>query len=194
MTLTRQQLADRASLTADRVLAAITDQMCVERFIDAYVAAHNRRELRESPIRYRELTTLLTREALLAMTGAVNAALPFHLTRRRPPLLREAEAAQADLFREIYFTRLRERLDWSAADLEEFRDDLRLFAHLAPAPERGRKRNAPPRGPFVDRCAFLLDPSLLDKARAAAARFQEELEEVASAALKTAFAARGRRR
>jgi hypothetical protein len=45
-------------------------------------------------------------------------------------------------------------------------------------------------GPFADRCAMLLDPSLMEKARAAASELHSELEKIASRVLANAFQAK----
>ena len=51
-----------------------------------------------------------------------------------------------------------------------------------------RRPGAPPlAGAFVDRCAFLVDPSMMTQAREAAARYQVQLESCADQALQAAF-------
>jgi hypothetical protein len=47
-----------------------------------------------------------------------------------------------------------------------------------------------PLGPFADRCAMLLDPSLMEKARAAASELHGELEKIASRTLANALKAK----
>lgn len=84
-----------------------------------------------------------------------------------------------DLFREEFFVALGRALEWTQDDADEFWRDLELYESLG---VRGasrssvRKAHLFPTGPFVDRVAFLLDPSLMEQARRAAARFEGELQ------------------
>jgi len=55
-----------------------------------------------------------------------------------------------------------------------------------------RAAGQPLQGPFVDRAALLLDPSLMEKARAAAGKFLREAEALADQALAAAFRAKPR--
>jgi hypothetical protein len=98
------------------------------------------------------------------------------------------QAAEAS--REELLGALAGALRWSAADAEEFRRDLDLYAQLGartPLPKRPRKPAAPVEGPFADRCALLLDPSMLDNGRRAAGNFLSELEAAAGKALASVF-------
>lgn len=105
-------------------------------------------------------------------------------------ILRAADAEAAEGFRESFFEALATALRWTPAELEEFRRDLALYLQIsARQPRRMKTRPAgqPSEGPFVDRCALLLDPSLLDKARQAAGKFQAELERAAEKILQNIF-------
>ena len=84
-------------------------------------------------------------------------------------------------------------LHWGREDLDAFWRDRELYQSLKPVEQKKRGRGkfaAPPSGPFADRCGFLLDPSLLEFARRAAAKFRTELHTVASAVLASAFVRR----
>lgn len=96
-----------------------------------------------------------------------------------------------DLFREEFFVALGQALRWSDDDAQAFWRDLDLYESITAAqPKRKPSRSIKPApsGPFVDRTAFLLDPSLMDQARRAAAKFQAELNAAADKALRRAFA------
>jgi hypothetical protein len=101
-----------------------------------------------------------------------------------------AERQILELFREEFYVALGTALHWEQEDLDAFWRDRELYESLKPVerkkPGRG-KFAAPPSGPFADRCGFLLDPSLLEFARRAAAKFRTELHTVASAVLAAAF-------
>ncbi|HWG59913.1 MAG TPA: hypothetical protein VN661_12780 [Candidatus Acidoferrales bacterium] len=91
-----------------------------------------------------------------------------------------------DLFREEFFVALGRALEWTQEDADEFWRDLELYESLgARASNRtsSRKAHFLPTGPFVDRVAFLLDPSLMEQARRAAGRFEAELQAAADRVL-----------
>jgi len=189
---TREQLALRAQQSVREMQAALEEERLVARFVDSYVSAFGRKGLKASPLRYRELLSTIGREAWLVLAARMSAALPNYLARGKR-ILRAANAEAADGFRESFFEALRGALRWTPAELEAFRQDLALYLQIsARQPQRMQTRSAgqPNEGPFVDRCAFLLDPSLLEKARQAAGRFQGELEQVAERILESIFSAR----
>jgi hypothetical protein len=98
-----------------------------------------------------------------------------------------------DLFREEFFVAIGQALRWTEDDAQAFWRDLDLYETLtANEPKRRPTRaiRTAASGPFVDRTAFLLDPSLMDQARRAAAKFQTELNAAADKALRHAFARR----
>ena len=164
---------------AHKLLGALERQGLIAAFVDAYVAEHGRLGLKSDPGRYRELEVTLGRESLLAMVAQVTSQLPRHLTRHRPPVLRGPEAQAAAAFHQELLAALGRALRWSEEDAAEFRRDLEMYQHLtAPAsPGKSRRRRPEPaQGPFVDRCALLLDPAMMEKARRAAGRFRLELE------------------
>jgi len=188
----REQLALRARETATQLLGALEAEQLVPRFVDSYVMACDRPGLKASPLRYRELLSTLQRECLLAMVARMSVELPQHLTRRQRGMRRGAATGISEAFHETFLTSLAESLDWTGCDRGEFRRDLALYVQLAARQRRPMKRGKPTAaGPFVDRCALLLDPALLEKARDAAARFLVELEGVAESVLTRVF---GRRR
>lgn len=175
---------------AHKLLSALEGEHLVERFVDSYVAEYGRTGLKAHALRYRELLGTLSREALLAMVAQVNAELPRFLTRRRPAVLRGAELQVAGAFREEFLASLGRALHWTPADTDEFRRDLDLYAQLAARTEivkKRRKPTDPPEGPFVDRCALLLDPSMLDKGRRAAGKFLAEIDRITDKTLASVF-------
>ena len=98
-----------------------------------------------------------------------------------------------DLFREEFFVALGQALSWSDADAQEFWRDLALYEQLAVREPRGRtigSARSIASGPFVDRTALLLDPSLMEQARRAAAKFQLDLNLAADRVLRGVFSRR----
>ena len=76
----------------------------------------------------------------------------------------------------------------------EFWHDLELYENLTAHGVRAANRAASARaiasGPFVDRTALLLDPSLMEQARRAAGKFQLELNAAADRVLRNVFSRR----
>jgi len=190
----RKIFLSQAGELAHRLAHLVERDGLVERFVDAYIAEFNRRGLKDHPARHRELLATLGREALLAMVVQVNAELPRYLTARRPPVLRGAEVQLAEAFREELLAALGRAKSWGPADVEEFRRDAELYAQLTARTvkvKRQRKAADPVEGPFVDRCALLLDPSMLEEARRAAGEFFRELERATQDLLRSVFRRRG---
>ena len=107
----------------------------------------------------------------------------------------EAEEEQR-VFHSEFFEALGDALEWRQQDIEEFQRDLALYHKLMPILGVSRPRSTGHslarhvEGPFVDRCAVLLDPSMLGKSRVAAARFQDQLRVATQTALNEVFSSR----
>ena len=194
MSYTQEQIVLGAREAARGLLDQLGRGGLVARFVDGYVAANERRGLKDSPLRYKELLATITREALLAAVAQLFALLPARVTGRKKALLRGPEAEAVELFRMAFLNALGECTKWTPPERDDFADDLELYARMAARLSAGgRRAKFPTEGPFVDRCGLLLDPSLLDKARAAAGKFQLELEGIAEEMLDVAFGKKRRR-
>ena len=167
----------------------------IEHFVEDYSAANQRQGLMESPFRYRELISTLTREALVAITTKVNTEMPPRLTARKGRAT-ETEEQSFEVFREEYYLELARAMHWTPLELEEFWGDVELYAQMTPSPASPRAAASAARpkptkgavaGPFADRCALLLDPSLLEKARQAAAALLVQLEAATEKSLTAVF-------
>jgi hypothetical protein len=190
MPYTREQLILGAREAARTLLDGLGRGGLVARFVDGYVAAYHRRGLKESPLRYKELLSTITREALLPAVAKLFELLPAAITGRKKGLLKGPEAEGVETFRAAFLNGLAEQMRWLPSDREAFRDDVELYARMAARlakSSNARKAAYPTEGPFVDRCALLLDPSLLDKARQSAGKFQKELESAAEEILRATF-------
>jgi hypothetical protein len=157
----------------------------VPRFVDSYVVEHGRHALQVHASLYRDLLELLRREALLAVTARaleITYAEPLPAGRAKPrPMLRKDGVA----FRRKFLAALTRQQKWSAGDALDFQTDLQVYEDLL-ARNTSTRRNRKPfeaaNHPFVDRCAFLLDSSFLEKARMAASRTLNDLENLAAQA------------
>lgn len=190
------ELAVRAQLAVEISLSALADQRLVPHFVEAYARSQGRMELLESAARYRELIQVLTREALLAISVRIASEARRRLISSRRDPVPEVESAQLDRFREEFFLQLAKVMRWTPEELEEFYNDVELCQMMALRQEASLKQRKQKSKPiktgvttafFADRAALLLDPSFLEKARAAAAQFEPQLDATASKAAATAF-------
>jgi hypothetical protein len=212
-----RELVVRAREAAAILLATIDRNEMVARFLDVYAAEHRRPGRADQPVFYREQLQTIRRESILATVLRIEAALPARLkvsvtvrgtktpgrkkkskkARGSRPAKRKAKLELAipflDLFREEFFVALGQSLDWTDEDAQEFWHDLELYERLS-GPDSGRQSRRAARirvaGPFVDRVALLLDPSLMEQARRAAGEFQVELNEAADRVLRKVFSHR----
>jgi hypothetical protein len=175
---TAKQTVDVPAELATRLTEALLRERIVPRFVDSYVVEHGRYAVQVHASLYRDLLGLLQREALLAMiVRALEVATtePPASARAKPRPMPKKEAA---LFRRKLLTALTRRQQWSMGDALDFQRDLQLYEELIArsASTRRRKPFEAANHPFVDRCAFLLDSSFLEKARVAASRALTDLE------------------
>lgn len=184
---------DDAAVLAQQLSEALLRERIVPRFVDSYVVEHGRHALQVHASLYRDLLVLLQREALLAASvQALELASRGTTTRdgRKIPAMKRKEASA---FRQKYLGALTRLLHWNGGAALEFQSDLQMYEGIiarTAAPARRRKPFEAANHPFVDRCAFLLDSSFLEKARLAASRALTDVETltatIAEAALRCA--------
>ena len=163
---------------AQRLADGLQRERIVPRFVDSYVVEHGRHALQVHASLYRDLLELLRREALLAVSARAleityAEPLPFGRAKPRPMLRRDGVA-----FRRKFLAALTRQQKWSAGDALHFQTDLQVYEDLLARNTTSRRRKPfeAANHPFVDRCAFLLDSSFLEKARVAASRALNDLE------------------
>jgi hypothetical protein len=212
-----RELVVRAREAASLLLSTLDRNEMVARFLDVYAAEHRRPGRADHPAFYREQLGRIRREAVLAMVLRIEEALPARLkvsvrvrgpksqrktkkgkktaraklTRKKAGL--ELAIPFLDLYREEFFVALGQSLDWTDDDAEEFWRDLGLYEKLntrKPRRPTGNIRHSAASGPFVDRVALLLDPSLMEQARRAAGKFELELHAAADRVLRKVFSRR----
>jgi hypothetical protein len=172
-----------ASELARQLVESLHQDRLVPRFVDSYVVEYERYGLQAHPQRYRELIAVLSREALLAMCAHALENILEEKPARPKRGLRDAKRG-ARITRDLLLAELRKVHRWGAGDALDFQSDLALYAQIlarAPRQTRRRKPFEVAEGPFVDRCALLLDPSMMEKARFAAGKLLTELERVTAA-------------
>lgn len=210
-----RELAIRAREAAALLLSALDRGEMIQRFLDMYAAEYRRPGRADQPGHYHEQLDTIRREAILAIVVHTEGLLPKRLKvrvslrpakrrkhskkgkrrlRKSKPSSLDLAIPLLDLFREEFFFALGQALNWSEDDAQDFWRDLDVYESLS-ATEQHRANSrrpsaAPVSGPFVDRVALLLDPSLMEQARRAAGKFQIELNSVADRVLRKVFSRR----
>ncbi len=167
----KQIMTDAPAELAQRLAEGLQRERIVPRFVDSYVVEHGRQALQVHASLYRDHLELLGREALLAVS-----ARALEITYEEPlPCGRKDAAA----FRRRFLAALVRQQKWSAGEALDFQADLQIYEDLLARNSSARRNRKPfeaANHPFVDRCAFLLDSSFLEKARVAASRTLNDLE------------------
>lgn len=170
-----------ANELAAHLTQALAQERIVQRFVDSYVVENSRHALQVHAPLYRDLLTLLQRESLLAATvSLIEKVSAGPTTTKKPVPLSRKDAA---LFRRKFLTALARERNWNAGDALDFQSDLQIYEDVLSRNagyRRGRKPFESAHHPFVDRCAFVLDSSFMEKARVAATRALLEIEELAA--------------
>jgi len=174
---------DAAPELARRLSEALLRERLVPRFVDSYVVENGRQALQVHAVMYRDLLTLLQREALLALCVRAleivcDEPRPRGRLKARPMARREAS-----LFRKKFLAALVRQQAWSIGEALDFQRDLQTYEELiarAGSTRRTRRSFEAANHPFVDRCAFVLDSSFLEQARVAASKTLASIEELAA--------------
>ena len=175
---TAKQTTDAPLELPGRLTEALLRERIVPRFVDSYVIEHGRYGLQVHAALYRDLLGLLHREALLAMTVRALELATTGTPSNSKSKPRRMSQKEATAFRRKFLTALARHKQWTVGDALDFQRDLQMYEELIArtATSRRRKPFEAANHPFVDRCAFLLDSSFLEKARLAASRVLTELE------------------
>src|SRR5229473_6119480 len=180
MRAAKQAASDAAAELAAKLTEALQRERIVPRFVDSYVVEHGRHGLQVHAALYRDLLALLQREALIAASvHAMEIITRDHqpTARSKPRAMAKKEAAA---YRRKYLGALARHEKWSVGEALDFQKDFQIYEELMARSASGRRRKPfeAANHPFVDRGAFLLDASFLEKARVAASRALISLEEL----------------
>jgi len=179
-----QNPAGEASvLLAQKLLETLARERVVPRFVDSYVVENGRHALQVHAPLYRDLLTILQREALLAACVRALEVSSFETIETSRGKQKLVIRKGAETFRRKFLSALARQQSWNAGDALDFQSDLKMYEDLlarAASSRRPRKPYEAANHPFVDRCAFLLDSAFLEKARLAASRALTSIEEIAA--------------
>jgi hypothetical protein len=165
-----------------RLAEALLRERIVPRFVDSYVVEHGRFGLQVHAALYKDLLTLLQREALIAMSAHALETITQEWQPNSKSKPRPMPRKDATLFRRKFLAGLTRSQKWDMGDALDFQRDLQVYEDLIARSANSRRRKAfeAANHPFVDRCAFLLDSSFMEKARLAASRVLGELEKLSA--------------
>jgi hypothetical protein len=175
----KRSAPERAALLAQRLSEDLVRERIVPRFVDSYVVDHGRYGLQVHAGLYRDLLTLIQREALLAVSAHGLEMLCKPSTARDERKFEALPRKDAAGFRQKYLAALARRQQWNVGSSLEFQSDLQMYEEILAKASQRRRRRKPfeaANHPFVDRCAFVLDSSFLENARLAASRALIDLE------------------
>jgi hypothetical protein len=170
---------ERAATLARRLAEALVQERIVPRFVDSYVVEHGRYGLQVHAGLYRDLLTILQREALLAASAQALEIACKRENAREDRKLVSLNRKDAAAFRQKFLRALTREQQWNVGTALEFQSDLQMYENILARGNPGRRRRKPfeaANHPFVDRCAFLLDSSFLENARLAASRALTNVE------------------
>jgi hypothetical protein len=176
----KQPARDAAAELAAQLTEALQRERIVPRFVDSYVVEHGRHGLQVHAALYRDLLALLQREALIAASVHAMELItrdyqPTAKSKPRPMAKKDAAA-----YRRKYLGALARQQKWPMGEALDFQKDFQIYEELIARSGSGRRRKPyeAANHPYVDRCAFLLDSSFLEKARVAASRALTAVEEL----------------
>jgi hypothetical protein len=170
-------------LLAQNLVETLVRERVVPRFVDSYVVENGRHALQVHAPLYRDLLTILQREALLAACVRALEVSSFETIENSRGKQKVVMRKGAEAFRRKFLSALSRQQNWNAGDALDFQSDLRMYEDLlarAATSRRPRKPYEAANHPFVDRCAFMLDSAFLEKARLAASRALASVEEIAA--------------
>jgi len=187
MRAAKQAATDAAAELAAQLTEALQRERIVPRFVDSYVVEHGRHGLQVHAALYRDLLALLQREALIAasvhaMEMITRDYQPTAKSKPRPMAKKDAAA-----YRRKYLGALARQQRWAMGEALDFQRDFQIYEELIARGGSGRRRKPyeAANHPYVDRSAFLLDSSFLEKARVAASRALTSLEELTEQVVST---------
>jgi hypothetical protein len=184
MAKTRKLFVAHASELAHRLVRWVRPDALISEFAKSYARKHRRHGVVDDTARIRELEQTLGRESILVMLAEIHRVMPTALGAGRNGFSDPERAKFARMFQDEFETALHRALDWpaseAAAEREAFARDLEMYEQTseinAPLSTDPDKRDSP----FYDRCALLLDPSMMEVARSAAAAFEKQLVSAAA--------------
>jgi hypothetical protein len=174
---------DAPALLAQNLVETLVRERVVPRFVDSYVVENGRHALQVHAPLYRDLLTILQREALLAACVRALEISTFETIETTRGKQKVVIRKGAESFRRKFISALARQQNWNAGDALDFQSDLKMYEDLlarAASSRRPRKPYEAANHPFVDRSAFMLDSAFLEKARLAASRALASVEEIAA--------------
>jgi hypothetical protein len=119
--------ADQAAALAKRLSEALVEARVVPRFVDSYVVENGRYALQVHPGLYRDLLTLLQREALLAASAQALEIASSGAAGKRERRSTPTHPKDASAFRQKFLAALTRQQNWNMGAALEFQSDLQIY-------------------------------------------------------------------
>ena len=179
MAARRKLFLTHAGELAHLLVSAIAHDALAMEFVRSYAQQHDRPKVLANAERLREMEFTISREALLLIASEIRRLLPRAFVLSLNP--RSEELVLCDLFYTEFLEALGRAMEWPMSEaelgLQAFRKDLEIYTRWrerTPRPPRASESHKND-SPFPDRCAILLDSAMMEQARRAAAKFQNDL-------------------
>ena len=185
MAAKRKLFIAHASELAHLLVRATGPGELISRFVRSYAERYDRATLRNQPANLREMESTIGREALLVMAAEIRRVVPRAFASGPRASLSADDAAVAQAFFTEFMASLARAMAGSpqkaVVEAETFQRDLEMYdLWTARRSWHGPGLGGAPESPFPDRCALLLDPSMMEQARRASADFENELGKAAA--------------
>jgi hypothetical protein len=182
MAVKRKLFLTHAGELAHLLLRTVGRGGAVTGFVRSYAERHDRRTLLGNPGQLREVESTIAREALLVMAAEARRLVPRVFTSMARGSLRAEQLALSQVFANEFLASLDRAMTATTGEApgeaETFQRDLEMYDRWTTRRSPGNvmaKAADTARSPFPDRCALLLDPSMMGEARQAASEFEIEL-------------------
>src|SRR4030095_9828073 len=117
----------------------------IPRFVDSYVVENGRHALQVHAPLYRDLLTILQREALLAACVRALEVLKFETIENNRGKQKVVIRKGSETFRRKFLAALARQQGWNAGDALDFQSDLKMYEDLLAPPASSRC----PRQPYL---------------------------------------------
>jgi hypothetical protein len=182
MAVKRKLFLTHAGELAHLVLRTVGRGGAVTGFVHSYAERHDRGTLLGNPAQLAEVESTIAREALLVMAAEVRRLVPRVFASMAQNSLRAEQLALSQAFASEFLASLDRAMTAptgeAPGEAETFQRDLEMYDRWTTRRLPGNviaKTSDAARSPFPDRCALLLDPSMMGEARQAASEFEIEL-------------------
>ena len=123
----RSSANEAAATLAQNLVQALARERVIPRFVDSYVVENGRHALQVHASLYRDLLTILQREALLAACVRALEVASYETIESSRGKQRVVVRRGAESFRRRFLAGLARQQNWNAGDALDFQSDLKMY-------------------------------------------------------------------